>query len=227
MSGAGRFSKRHLVAIAVRGLVVAGFGTLPGSAERPRVYAITGATVVTAPGHVIENGTVMLRDGLIEAVGAGVAVPSDAEEIDGAGLHVYPGLIDPLTGLGQAGQSQQAGQGGGAPPSSGGTRREMPRGPVHLPYHAAMAVAFGLPRDEALRALTIGPARILGLDHALGSIEPGKSASLIVTDGDPLEIRTRVERQYIDGREVDVRDNKHERLYERYASRPGGPAAGK
>jgi len=90
----------------------------------------------------------------------------------------------------------------------------------NLPYHAAMAVAFGLPKSEALRALTLYPAEILGVGKHLGSIEEGKSASLIITDGDPLEIRTRVEREFIDGREVDLENNKHDRLYRRYAARP-------
>ena len=90
----------------------------------------------------------------------------------------------------------------------------------NLPYHAGMAAAFGLPRSEALRALTLYPAQILGVDQNLGSIETGKAASLIITDGDPLEIRTRVEREFIDGREVDLANNKHERLYRRYAARP-------
>jgi len=90
----------------------------------------------------------------------------------------------------------------------------------NLPYHAAMAAAFGLPRSEALRALTLYPAQILGVENHLGSIEMGKAASLIITDGDPLEIRTQVEREFIDGREVDLKNNKHERLYRRYAARP-------
>ncbi|MCP3981903.1 MAG: amidohydrolase family protein [bacterium] len=90
-----------------------------------------------------------------------------------------------------------------------------------LPYQAAMAAAFGLPRDEALRAVTLYPARILGFDHVLGSIEVGKSASLIVTDGDPLEIRTDIERVFVDGREVDPKENRHDRLYRKYAARPG------
>ncbi len=89
----------------------------------------------------------------------------------------------------------------------------------NLPYHAAMAAAFGLPRDEALKAITLYPAQILGVGDELGSIEPGKSASLIITDGDPLEIRTTVERVFIDGREADL-ETRHTRLYERYASRP-------
>jgi imidazolonepropionase-like amidohydrolase len=90
----------------------------------------------------------------------------------------------------------------------------------NLPYHAAMAVTFGLPRDEALRALTLSPARILGVDATLGSLEAGKSASLFIADGDPLEIRTRVESVFIDGRAIDPKENKHHRLYRRYAGRP-------
>jgi hypothetical protein len=54
----------------------------------------------------------------------------------------------------------------------------------------------------------------------LGSIEKGKSASLILTDGDPLEIRTKVLASWIDGRAVPLEDNKHERLYRKYAQRP-------
>jgi len=102
--------------------------------------------------------------------------------------------------------------------SSGGTfAAAMVRG---LPYQAAMAAAFGLPHDEALRAVTLYPARVLGVEDDLGSIEVGKSASLIVTDGDPLEIRTEVERVFVDGRSVDPKENRHYRLYERYRSRP-------
>ena len=73
-------------------------------AQRPSegigVYAITGARIVTVSGPVIERGTVVVRDGLIAAVGAGVAAPPDACVIDGAGLTVYPGLIDASTTLG-------------------------------------------------------------------------------------------------------------------------------
>jgi imidazolonepropionase-like amidohydrolase len=63
-------------------------------ADAPDVYAIRGARIVTAAGAPIESGTIVLRGGLIEAVGAAVAVPPDARVIEGAGLTVYPGLID-------------------------------------------------------------------------------------------------------------------------------------
>ena len=60
----------------------------------------------------------------------------------------------------------------------------------NLPFHAAMAAAFGLPRDVALRSVTLSAAEILGVADRLGSLEPGKDATFIVTDGDPLEILT-------------------------------------
>ena len=63
-------------------------------AEAPQIYAIRGARLVTASGAPIATGTIVLRNGLIDAVGADVAVPPDATVIDGAGMSVYPGLID-------------------------------------------------------------------------------------------------------------------------------------
>jgi imidazolonepropionase-like amidohydrolase len=91
--------------------------------------------------------------------------------------------------------------------------------PRNLPYQASAAVAFGLPYDEALKAVTINPAEIFGVGAETGSIEKGKLADLIVTDGDPLEVRTQVKRAFIGGRAVDLED-KHHRLYERYRARP-------
>jgi len=64
------------------------------------VYAITGAKIYTLAGPVIENGTLVIRDGKIAAVGAGLAAPPDAQVIDAKGLEVYPGLFDPITGMG-------------------------------------------------------------------------------------------------------------------------------
>ncbi len=82
-------------------------------------------------------------------------------------------------------------------------------------HHAASAVAFGLPEEEALRSITIGAARILGIDDLVGSIEPGKEATLMVTDGNALELWTRKEMVFIRGRQIEMRD-KHLRLYEQY-----------
>jgi imidazolonepropionase-like amidohydrolase len=68
-----------------------------------------------------------------------------------------------------------------------------------LPICAGMAVKHGLPYDEALKAITITPAEILGVDDRVGSIEVGKDADLRILDGDPLELRTKVEMVIIDG----------------------------
>jgi imidazolonepropionase-like amidohydrolase len=85
----------------------------------------------------------------------------------------------------------------------------------NLPYQAATAIAYGLPRDEALKAITQYPAQILGVADRLGSLAPGLLASFIVTDGDPLETATQVERVFIQGREVDI-GNRQKRLEQKY-----------
>jgi imidazolonepropionase-like amidohydrolase len=87
-----------------------------------------------------------------------------------------------------------------------------------LPYHAAQAVAWGLPREEAIKALTVNAAEILGVADRLGSIEVGKQANLLIAKGDPLEIRTEVTHVIIAGRNVDL-ENKHHALYVRYKAR--------
>jgi imidazolonepropionase-like amidohydrolase len=84
-----------------------------------------------------------------------------------------------------------------------------------LPYHAATAAAYGLPRDEALKAITLYPAEILGVSDKVGSLDAGKDATLIVTNGDPLETTTEIESAFIQGRAVDL-SNKQTRLYEKY-----------
>jgi imidazolonepropionase-like amidohydrolase len=88
-----------------------------------------------------------------------------------------------------------------------------------LPYHAAEAVGWGLSREDALKALTINPAEMLGVADRIGSIEPGKIANLIVAKGDPLEVRTAITHVVIAGRDVPF-DNKQLALYERYSKRP-------
>jgi imidazolonepropionase-like amidohydrolase len=75
--------------------------------------------------------------------------------------------------------------------------------PVNFLVHqAALAVKDGLDRETALRALTINPARIAGVDHKLGSIEPGKDADLVIWSGDPLDVLSRAVRVFVDGAEI-------------------------
>jgi imidazolonepropionase-like amidohydrolase len=89
----------------------------------------------------------------------------------------------------------------------------------NLPYHAAMAVAFGLSRDEAVKAVTITPAEILGVADRLGSLDVGKIANVVVWDGDPLEIRSNVRHLFINGKQVPL-TTKHTELYQKYLNRP-------
>jgi imidazolonepropionase-like amidohydrolase len=96
----------------------------------------------------------------------------------------------------------------------------------NLPYEASMAAAFGLPRDEALKSITLYPAQILGVGDQLGSIEPGKRADLVVTNGDLLEIPTQVEKVYIDGVATSM-VTRQTRLFEKYNHRPHLAAAAK
>jgi imidazolonepropionase-like amidohydrolase len=87
-----------------------------------------------------------------------------------------------------------------------------------IPFQAAMSVAWGLDRDEAIKALTINAATIFGADKVLGSIEPGKLANLLVVSGDPLEIRSSIRHVVIAGRDVPL-DSKHTQLFQRYMGR--------
>jgi imidazolonepropionase-like amidohydrolase len=91
----------------------------------------------------------------------------------------------------------------------------------HVPYHAALAVAYGLPADAAMKALTVWPAEIFGAASSIGTIEPGKMANLFVTSGDPLDVRSVVSDVFVHGRRVPM-DDRHNRLYQKYNARPGG-----
>ena len=88
-----------------------------------------------------------------------------------------------------------------------------------LGQNAANAVAYGLPYDQALRAVTINPAQIFGLGNQIGTLEQGKIANIIVTNGDPLELTTDVKYLFIKGQPTST-ENKHQRLYEKYLKRP-------
>jgi len=89
----------------------------------------------------------------------------------------------------------------------------------NLPYAAGMAVAFGLPYDEAMKALTLYPAQIWGVDDHLGSLEVGKTANVVVASGDPLDVTTAVKHVFIQGQEIPLADRQTE-LRDRYQNKP-------
>ena len=100
-----------------------------------------------------------------------------------------------------------AGSGAGGPGGAAATR--------NLPYHAAVAAAYGLTSDQALRAITLSAAEVLGVDESIGSITPGKDATLFVATGDILQTETQVTHAFIRGRVVDL-GSRHRTLYEKY-----------
>jgi len=85
----------------------------------------------------------------------------------------------------------------------------------NLPYHAAVASAYGLSEDDAIEAITLSAAKILGVDDRIGSITEGKDATLIIADGNILETETNVMDAYIEGRKVDL-GSRHKMLNEKY-----------
>jgi imidazolonepropionase-like amidohydrolase len=87
-----------------------------------------------------------------------------------------------------------------------------------LPFHAAKAAAFGLDKREALRAVTINAAEILGVAERMGSLEKGKAANIVLADGDILEFKTQIKKVFIDGREQGL-VTVYEQLLEKYKNR--------
>ena len=87
-----------------------------------------------------------------------------------------------------------------------------------LPFQAGMAAAYGLPKTEALKAVTIYPAQIMGVASQLGSIEQGKLANLFITDGDPLEPRTNIKYLFINGRQIPL-TSRHTMLNDEFKDR--------
>jgi imidazolonepropionase-like amidohydrolase len=88
----------------------------------------------------------------------------------------------------------------------------------NLPYAAGYATAFGLPHDEALKAMTLNPAEIWGVADQLGSLDVGKTANVVVADGDPLDVKTDVKRVFIDGNPVPMTSRQTE-LRDRYSGK--------
>ncbi|HEY2955750.1 MAG TPA: amidohydrolase family protein [Candidatus Eisenbacteria bacterium] len=153
----------------------------PARAGAPRVHAIVGARIVVAPGRVIEHGTIVMRDGLVAAVGANVAVPPDARIWPGDSLTVYPGLIDAFVTPSEPAASP-AGAGPGrapAPAASRGAAHEL----AAVQPETRMVESLPLPREqvETLRAAGFTVAQVA----PRRGIVRGQSAVIGLGDGAP------------------------------------------
>jgi hypothetical protein len=142
--------------------------------------------------------TVLAQKNVPVVLGSIESAPGDAEPYDE--VYAQPGL------LAEAGVKFAFSTGNGS-------------NARHVPFHAQLAIAYGLAPDAALKALTIWPAEIFGADKDIGSIAPGKLANLVVTTGDPFDLRTQVTNLFIKGRNVPA-DDRQTRLYDKYKGRP-------
>lgn len=145
----------------------------PGGAPH-RVHALVGASVVPRPGTRLEHATVVIRDGLIEAVGEGVIPPADARVWDATGLTVYPGLIEPYLPLSEP--ADGAGEVASAP---GGARHENPA--VRADVRVAERLALDADRLRALRRAGFTAALVAPTEGLLR----GTSALVALGDGPP------------------------------------------
>ena len=139
-------------------------------AQAPGVYAITGATVHPANGPDIVNGTVLIRDGLIEAVGANMAIPPDAAVIDAKGAHVYPGLIDAQTSLGfPSARPQTRRRGGGG--RGGQQQEQLPEtSPAYLAMHNVNLTDDDLDAKRGTGVTTIVTAPAFGIFNGQSAV---------------------------------------------------------
>lgn len=91
----------------------------------------------------------------------------------------------------------------------------------NLPFNAGTAAAYGISKEEALTAITLNAAKVLGIDNRTGSIEAGKDANIVVSDGDILDMRSsKISLAFIQGRQL-LLDDKHKQLFERYKHKYG------
>lgn len=176
-------------------------------AAAPAVFAIRDARIVRVSGPVLERGTVVIRDGLIEQVGAGVAIPADAWVIEGQGLTVYPGLIDALSTLGMAEAAAAAAAptrasartpaapqtpGTPGPPTTPPTTGPPARGPEDRPSNTSWVRAADLvgPSDRRLEAarsagfttaVTFPPRGIFAGQGAVINLAGEKGGQMVVS----------------------------------------------
>jgi len=169
---------------------IAAIGLLFSVSISAQTYAVTNARIVTVSGDTIENGTVVVRGGLIESVGANVKAPADAEVIDGTGLTVYPGFIDALTNLGLAptpttGQQQRGGGTSGPQQASSESNSNYPEG-LRPEEEASDELKSGESQFETSRnagfttVLTVGRTGIFNGESAVIDLAGDSVSAMIV-----------------------------------------------
>jgi imidazolonepropionase-like amidohydrolase len=165
-------------------------------AEKDPVYALVGGRIVTVSGPTLESGTLVLRDGVIDAVGAAVAVPADARVIDAKGLTLTPGLIDALGGVGlpaaPAARPGGGGPGGGQPPPAN------PLAPQALALEKLRAADALKARDSGVTTVLVIPAEgVLPGRSALLNLSGEKPEGMVLKQPAALHLRmTALRRQY-------------------------------
>ena len=206
-----------------------------GNAEEPDYYPEMAALVPAVKGEAkllievntasdIQGAIKWVQERKVDAIFTGVSEGwRVADEIAAANIPVITGpvLATPRRAsdrydrpYGNAGMMQKAGV-------KVAIRSNDSENVRNLPYNAGFAAAYGMGREEALKAITIVPAEIFGVSEELGSIEVGKVANLFVADGDPFETKTHVSHVFIEGWNVAM-DSRHIRLYNEFLKRSPG-----
>jgi imidazolonepropionase-like amidohydrolase len=146
-----------------------------------------------------------------------------ADEIAASGVSVITGPVISIPTRGSD-RYDRAYANAGALKKAGVTvalRTDQTENVRDLPFHAAFAAAYGMGRKEALAAITIVPARMMGLEKELGSLEVGKVANLFICDGDPFETKTQIEQVFIQGWEIPM-NSRQSLLYDEFLDRSPG-----
>nr|WP_287936648.1 amidohydrolase family protein [Algoriphagus sp.] len=172
----------------------------------------------------IQNAIKWVQDKKIKVIFSGVAEGwRVAEEIAKSGIPVVTGPVQELPTR-QSDRYDAAYSNAGKMAKAGvkvALRTDEEENVRNLPFHAAFAAAYGLGKEEALKAVTINPAEIFGIADQYGSVETGKRANLIVSTGDPFETRSQIIHVFIDGYRIPM-SNRHIRLYQEFLERSPG-----
>src|SRR5262245_33755488 len=178
---------RRLLIGALAALAALALLSLPASAATPRGHAIVGARTVTGPGQAIANGTIVMRDGVITAVGANIPVPADARIWDGDSLTVYAGLIDAFVMPTEAAPAAAQGSPFGRRPAAAATPS---RGAAHevaavrAEYRISETAGLGKDQIEGLRAAGFAAAQVA----PRAGILRGESAVVGLRTGNPNDV---------------------------------------